>query len=144
MELDNIERLLEKYFAATATAAEEQILRSYFSSEKVVPHLEQYTPMFHYFSLAKEERYTKPVQLGSRPLWYAWASLAAAVVLLVGIYFITATPPEERLEEVYTAAEIASAQEAFALLATNFNKGAEQINHLEEFQITTNKFLIKE
>lgn len=144
MELDKIEQLLEKYFEATATAAEERILRSYFSSGKVAPHLEQFAPMFHYFSRAKEERYTKPVQLGSRPLWYAWASLAAAVMLVAGIYFNTDTPPAERLEEVYTAAEIASAQEAFALLATNFNKGTEQINHLEEFQINTNKFLIKE
>jgi hypothetical protein len=48
------------------------------------------------------------------------------------------------LAEEFTPEEIASAQEALALLAINFNKGTEQLNHLEEFQKNTNKFLTKE
>ena len=60
------------------------------------------------------------------------------------MYFNTRTSVvSERLDEAYTAAEIASAQEAFALLAMNFNKGTEQLYHLEEFEKSTNKFLIK-
>lgn len=144
MESDKIEQLLEKYFEATTTVAEEEVLRSYFLSGKVASHLEQYTHMFNYFSKAKEERYTKQVLVTSRSNWYAWASVAAMLVFMAGLYFNSATETTDNLEEVYTAEEIASAQEAFALLAMNFNKGTEQINHLEEFQISTNKFLIKE
>lgn len=144
MESDKIEQLLEKYFEATTTVAEEEVLRSYFLSGKVASHLEQYTAMFAYFSKAKEERYTKQVLVTSRSNWYAWASVAAMLVFMAGLYFNSATETTDNLEEVYTAEEIASAQEAFALLAMNFNKGTEQINHLEEFQISTNKFLIKE
>lgn len=144
MESDKIEQLLEKYFEATTTVAEEEVLRSYFLSGKVASHLEQYTAMFAYFSKAKEERYTKQVLVTSRSNWYAWASVAAMLVFMSGLYFNSATETTDNLEEVYTAEEIASAQEAFALLAMNFNKGTEQINHLEEFQISTNKFLIKE
>jgi hypothetical protein len=144
MELDRIEQLLEKYFEATATVAEEEVLRSYFLSDNVATHLEQYTPMFNYFSQAKEERYTKQVQVNPRKNIYKWASIAAVVVFMVGIYFNSSTVSSDNLEEVYTAEEIASAQEAFALLAMNFNKGTEQIYHLEEFEVSTNKFLIKQ
>lgn len=144
MELDNIEKLIEKYFEATTTVAEEEALRVYFSRDDIAPQLEQYIPMFQYFSKAKEERYTKQVPLKSKRSIYKWASIAAAVVLMAGIYFNTGTSvAPESLDEVYTAEEIASAQEAFALLAMNFNKGTEQLYHLEEFEKSTNKFLNK-
>jgi hypothetical protein len=100
--------------------------------------------MFNYFSQAKEERYTKQVQVNPRKNIYKWASIAAVVVFMAGIYFNSSTVSSDNLEEVYTAEEIASAQEAFALLAMNFNKGTEQIYHLEEFEVSTNKFLIKQ
>jgi hypothetical protein len=144
MELDNIEKLLAKYFDAATTVAEENTLRDYFLSGNVAAHLEQYAPMFRYFSEAKEERYTKQVALQPKRNIYKWASLAAVVLFMLGFYFTTTnTTAPERLEEVYTAEEIASAQEAFALLAMNFNKGTEKLNHLEEFEKSTNKFLNK-
>jgi hypothetical protein len=144
MELDNIEKLLKKYFEATATVAEEETLRMYFLSDDVAPHLDQYTPIFQYFSKAKEERYTKKLPLQPKRNIYRWASVAAVVLFTVGVYFNTRTSAVARsLEEEYTAAEIASAQEAFALLAMNFNKGTEQLYHLEEFEKSTKKFLIK-
>ncbi len=144
MESDNIEKLIEKYFEATTTVAEEKVLRTYFSGDDVAPQLEQYAPMFQYFSAAKEERYTKQVPLKSKRATYKWVSIAAAIALMAGIYFNTRNSmAPESLEEVYTAEEIASAKEAFALLAMNFNKGTEQLYHLEEFEKSTNKFLNK-
>ncbi len=152
MELDNIEKLLEKYFEATATVAEEETLKQYFAQESVATHLEQYAPMFQYFSNAKEERYTKQLSLAqrsssSRRNIYKWISAAAVLVLMFGIYFGSSLKKDENalvLEDHYTQEEIASAQEAFKLLALNFNKGAEQIGYLGEFEKTTNKFLVKE
>lgn len=151
MELDNIERLLEKYFEATSTVAEEETLKTYFAQETIAAHLEQYAPMFQYLSLAKEEQFTKKLPLATnnfltRKNIYKWLSVAAVAVLMFGIYFGYVNNKEEDalvLEDHYTQEEIASAQEAFKLLAINFNKGAEQIGYLGEFEKSTNKFLIK-
>ena len=144
MELDKIEKMVEKYFEATTTVAEEATLRTYFLSKNVAPHLEQYTPMFNYFSGAKEERFTKQVPLKPRKNYLKWASVAAVAVFTIGFYFYSPAPTPVTLADEYTQEEIESAKEAFALLAMNFNKGTEQLYHLEEFEKTTNKFLIKE
>jgi hypothetical protein len=141
MELDNIEKLLEKYFEATTTVAEEETLRTYFSQESVATHLEQYAPMFQYFSNAKKERFTKQVPLKPRKRLYGWISAAAAVIICAGLFF---NQPEGSLESEFTQEEIASAQAALALLGDNFSKGTQQISHLEEFEKNTNKFLIKQ
>ncbi len=42
MALDKIEQLLEKYFEAETSIAEENELRVYFSSQDVAQHLQQY------------------------------------------------------------------------------------------------------
>lgn len=148
MELDNIEKLIEKYFEATTTAAEEKKLKAYFLSGKVAQHLQQYTSMFSYFSEAKEERFTKEIPLTNNTTvkrdYLKWVSVAAIAIFMVGIYFYQPIQaPAATLADEYTQEEIESAQEAFALLAMNFNKGTEQLYYLEEFEKTTNKFLTK-
>nr|WP_299388975.1 hypothetical protein [Allomuricauda sp.] len=132
MELDNIEKLMEKYFEATTTVAEEQTLQAYFSQEKVADHLEQYRPMFNYFSVAKEERYTKQVPLKPRRNYYKWLSIAAVVVLTFGIYYDY--QQQREAERVYK-----QTKEAFALLAENFGKGTEKVAYLQEFEIAKQK-----
>jgi len=47
MELDRVEQLLEKYYEATTTVAEEDVLRAYFTQEDVAPHLQMHAPLFH-------------------------------------------------------------------------------------------------
>ncbi|WP_324026700.1 hypothetical protein QSV08_03735 [Maribacter sp. BPC-D8] len=143
MELHNIEKLIEKYFEATTTVAEEEKLRKYFSEDEVAPHLEQYAPLFNYFTKAKEERFTKQVPLKPIRNYLKWVSVAAIAVFMVGLYFYQPTPPPVTLADEYTPEEIESAKEALALLAMNFNKGTEQLYYLEEFEKTTNKFLTK-
>ncbi|MEC7265433.1 MAG: hypothetical protein VXW38_16955 [Bacteroidota bacterium] len=129
MELGNIENILEKYFEATTTVAEERKLREYFAQDSVAPHLEQYRPMFNYFSIAKEERYTKQVPLKPRVNYYKWLSVAAAVVLTFGIYF--GKQYQERKEAEYAYQET---KKAFELLAENFGRGTEKVAYLKEFQ----------
>mgnify|MGYP005819696109 CR=1 FL=1 len=143
MELHNIEKLLEKYFEATTTVGEENTLRAYFEKENVAPHLQQYVSLFSYFKEAKEERFTKQVTLKPRVNYLKWVSAAAIAIFMAGFYFYQPIQEPVTLADEYTQEEIESAKEAFALLAMNFNKGTEQLYHLEEFEKTTNKFLTK-
>ena len=134
MELDNIEKILEKYFEATATVAEEQTLQEYFAQDVVATHLEQYKPMFNYFSMAKEERYTKQVPLKPRKNYYKWISVAAVAVLSFGIYFGNEYQERKQAEFAYQ-----ETKKAFELLAENFGKGTEKVAYLQEFEVAKQK-----
>ncbi|UJH67668.1 hypothetical protein [Allomuricauda sp. SCSIO 65647] len=144
MELDkNIEKLLEKYFEATTTVAEEKTLREYFAQDGVAPHLEQYRPMFNYFSNAKQERYTKQVPLTPRKtIYYRWISVAAVAVLAFGIYFGNDSYQDyqERKQAEYAYQET---RKALNLLAENFGKGTEKVAYLQEFEAAKQKIYNK-
>lgn len=143
MELINIEKLLEKYFEATSTVAEEKILQEYFSQENVAPHLEEYKSMFNYFSNAKKERFTGQVPLKTRKIKYLkWISVAAVAILFVSIYFNYNNQNSVSFEEEYTQEELESAQKALELFADNFNVGTQGVSYLSEFEKNTNRFLI--
>jgi len=129
MELDNIQKLLEKYFEATTTEAEEKTLRSYFSQKIVAPHLEQYVPMFTYFSIAKEERFTKQVPLKPRKSYYKWISVAAVAVLVFGIYFGKSYQEQQEAEYAYY-----QTKKALSLLAQNLDRGTKKIAYIYKFE----------
>ncbi|MEM1339266.1 MAG: hypothetical protein AAF634_06715 [Bacteroidota bacterium] len=140
MELDNyIEDLLEKYFEATATIAEEEELKRYFAQEEVALHLAQYKPMFNYFSIAEKEQFTKQVPLNTKKkINYGWISAAAAVVLAFGIYF---GPDQYKAYQDKKEAEYAyeETKKALNLLAENFGKGREKVAYLNEFAVAKSK-----
>ncbi|MCR9262751.1 MAG: hypothetical protein NXH86_01265 [Flavobacteriaceae bacterium] len=129
MALDNIEKLLEKYFEASTTVAEEEQLREYFAQESVPAHLEQYKSMFNYFSNAKEERFTKQVPLKTRSNLYKWISVAAVAVLTFGIYLGNEYQERKKAEYAYQ-----ETKKAFELLAENFGRGTEKVAYLKEFE----------
>ncbi len=138
MELDRIEKLLEKYFEATTTIEEEETLRDYFSQEKVATHLERYTSIFNYFSNAKEERFTKQVPLaqkdiGSRKNFYRWLSVAAVAMLMVGIYFGKSYQDEQQLQRQQAEYAYNETKKALDMLAENFGRGTEKVAYLNEF-----------
>jgi len=138
MELDRIEKLLEKYLEASTSVAEEKELRTYFSQESVPTHLEQYAPMFQYFSLAKEERFTKQVPLKTRRDYFKWASVAAVTVLMFGIYFGNEYQKQKEAEFAYN-----ETKKALSLLADNFSRGTEKVAYLNEFENTKQKIYNK-
>ncbi len=135
----HIERLLEKYFEATTTVAEEQELQDYFSGKDIVPHLVEYTPMFQYFAQASEERYTKKVPMRTRTVYHLkrWVSVAAVAVLTLGIYFGNQYYEKKQTEYAYQETKA-----ALELIGQNFNKGTEKIAYLNEFENTKNKIFI--
>ncbi|MGB6269701.1 MAG: hypothetical protein WBF67_11910 [Olleya sp.] len=129
MVLNNIEDLLEKYENGETTLKEEAQLKNYFSQDTVAPHLEHYKAIFAYFLVNQQETFTKDVPLSTKKKFnFKWLSIAAAAVLMVGIYFNL--PKTDTITEEDRLA-YNQAKSYLKLVSKAFNKGTAQVNYLE-------------
>lgn len=148
MELDKLEILLEKYFEGETSIAEENQLKDYFSSSNVAQHLQQYKPLFGYFSASKQQEFTQELPLNSnnraKKRTTTWLSIAASVVVLLGAgtftFFNYDTTPKEDLG-TFEDPEVAfrETQKALSLLSQNVNVGMESIQYIQEYETAKNK-----
>ena len=143
MELDKIENILDKYFQGETTIAEEKELKEYFSSPNVAQHLEQYKPLFGYFSQVKQQKTTQEIPLQTKKRNVAWLSIAASAVVLLGIgtfYYVSEEPttPVVAQSELGTydnpEEALAATQKALALLSNNVNVGIESVHYIKEYE----------
>ena len=137
MELDRIENLIEKYFEGETTIAEEKELQTYFSSEDVAQHLDQYKAMFGYFASAKEQKFEQKIPFLAIKRNLAWLSIAASIVVLLGMFTFynynmnqnqdlgTFDDPQKAFEET---------QKALNLLSKNVNVGVQSMEYVNEYQ----------
>lgn len=148
MELDKIENILEKYFQGETTIAEENELKKYFSSPNVAQHLEQYKPVFGYFSQVKEQKMTQGIPLQTKKRNVAWLSIAASIVILLGIgtfYYLSGNKTDHVVAKselgTYDNPEeaLAATQKALALLSNNVNVGIESVHYIKEYEQSKNK-----
>ncbi|MFH6962059.1 hypothetical protein ACHRVK_06210 [Flavobacterium plurextorum] len=149
MESDKIEYILEKYFEGETTIAEENQLKEYFSSSNVAQHLEQYKPLFGYFSQVKQQKSTQEIPLQTKKRNVAWLSIAASAVVLLGIgtYFLVseknAAPVVAAQSELGTydnpEEALKATQKALALLSNNVNVGIESVQYINEYEQSKNK-----
>jgi predicted ribosomally synthesized peptide with SipW-like signal peptide len=148
MELDRIEIILEKYFQGETSIAEENELKNYFSSSDVAQHLEQYQPLFGYFSQAREQKFKQEIPLQSKKRNVAWLSIAASVVVLLGIgtfaYLNDSNVSEKQDLGSYENPEIAfrETQKALALLSENVNVGIGSIQYINEYEAVKHRVFI--
>lgn len=148
MEFNKIENILEKYFQGETSIAEENELKEYFSSPNVAQHLEQYKPMFGYFSQVKEQKSTQEIPLKTKKRNVAWLSIAATAVILLGIgtYFYVS---EKNTTQVVAQSELgtydnpeealAATQKALALVSNNVNVGIGSVQYIKEYEQSKNK-----
>lgn len=147
MELIAIEKLLEKYFNAETTITEEKDLKLYFSSQDVAPHLEQYRPLFGYFSQQAEQKFDKTLPLKTKKHYAAWISVAASVVLLSGLLtFYNTDKPSQGELGTYDDPEVAfrETQKALNMLSKNVNVGMGSVNYVGKEYNKTTKTIFKE
>ncbi|WP_339894107.1 hypothetical protein [uncultured Algibacter sp.] len=138
MVLNNIEKLLEKYENGETSLKEEQQLKHYFTQGTVAPHLEMYKPMFAYFLVNKQERFTKDVPLtsiikrGKRNFNYKWISVAAVAVLMLGFYFGKSLIIDDL--GTYDDPQLAfnDFSKSMEMISVKFNKGASTVSYLNE------------
>jgi hypothetical protein len=149
MEFNKMEALLEKYFEGETSIAEENELKAYFSSSNVAEHLEQYRPLFGYFAEAKEQKLAHEVPLVSKKRKVAWLSIAASIVMMLGIgtysYFNVNTVKENQELGTYDDPEEAleATQKALAMLSDNVNVGIEGVQYLQVYEVTKNKAFVE-
>lgn len=148
MELHKIETLLEKYFEGETSIAEENELRTYFSSPNVAPPLEQYKPMFGYYSFAKEQQFEQNIPLQSRKRKrLAWLSVAASVVVLMGagtFAYLNYAPSQNQDLGTYDSPEEAfrETQKALAMLSGHVNTGVDGVRYLKEYESAKERVFI--
>lgn len=144
MESNKIEILLEKYFQGETSIAEENELRVYFSSSNVSPELEQYKPVFGYFSLAKEQKFEQKIPLNSKRRNLSWLSIAASIVVLLGIGTFTFVnyfnANQNQNLGTYDDPEVAfrETQKALSMLSTHVNTGIESVQYIQEYENSKN------
>jgi hypothetical protein len=142
MELKNIEILLEKYFDGETSISEDKELRKYFLSTDFSPSLEQYKPMFDYFSVAAVQKLEDKGPLRSKVNNTAWLSIAASVAVIVGIvsylqYRDVVVNPNLG---TYDSPEVAliETQRALAMLSNHVNTGIESVMYIKEYKKSKN------
>lgn len=149
MALDRIELLLEKYFEAETSIAEEKELKDYFASPDVAQHLEQYKPIFGYAVHAKQEQFTATIPLNAKKRKsVVWLSVAASVAVLIGVVLFAIDenqPPKTQDLGVIEDPEVAfrETQKALALISQHVNKGIGSMGYLNEFEQSKNRILKK-
>lgn len=143
MELANIEQLIEKYENAETTLQEEATLRNYFKEGDVAQHLQEYAYMFTYFSVSKDETYTKTIKLEtkkSKKKNFKWLSVAASVVLLFSV-FVGKQQYSEYQERKEAEKIYAEVSKGLKLLSKNLKKGEQAVATLHTYDNSVKKIL---
>ena len=129
MDLIEIEKLLIKYEEAETTLKEEAILRTYFLTEKVPSHLKEYKHIFTYLAVSKEEVSTINQDFKLKTRNYRWISIAASIVLFIGVYGGHSEYKEyqKKNEALKSLAQITN---GLKLVSANLNKGNQSFKTL--------------
>ena len=140
MDLIEIEKLLIKYEEAETSLKEEAILRKYFLTEKVPSHLKEYQHIFTYLAVSKEEVSTTNQDFKLKTRNYRWISIAASIVLFIGVYGGHSEYKEyqKKNEALKSLAQITN---GLKLVSANLNKGNQSFKTLFVYEDTLNKVL---
>ncbi len=151
MALDRIEKLINNYFEGETSIEEENELKIYFTSADVAQHLEQYQPVFGYFSQAKKQQFEATIPLKAKKRKnVAWLSIAATIVVMLGIgtfMYNNTTEKPSVLSEYGTfdnpEVALAETQKALTLVSQKINVGKQSVSYINEYQRSKNKIFKK-
>jgi len=146
MELNKLESLLKKYEEGTTSLAEEKQLQNYFYSAEVPAHLQSYKIIFAYSANEKNWTYPGKPQLASKKGQFFFIGIAASILLAIGIFAWQNNSregiPQHNLGTIEDPHEAyQKTKEALQMVAEVFNTGREDLEYLNEFNKTKNKFI---
>lgn len=145
MELDKVERLLERYEEGETTLAEEKQLREYFLNAEVPEHLRSYKLMFLYSAKQTEHTYEGKTESRSKRNWYTWTSIAAILVVALGIFFFNDSTRSLNSNDLGTISDeeiaLQKTKETLNMVSQFMNQGKSDLVYLKEFNNTKNKII---
>jgi hypothetical protein len=151
MNLQEIDKLLEKYFDGDTSLAEEKQLRQFFASGDVPP---KYLELAEYFSYMGEEkdvllkdpsfdgRFEERIQesrlarlFDLRRPWIYWTAGVAASLLIMLAVFVRFDPLAGKINNAYEDPEVAYQQAKKVLLyvSAQMNKGTKDLQKIDKF-----------
>lgn len=145
-EYSHIEELLERYYNAQTSEAEEQRLRDFFAHEEVPAHLLAEKEMFLQLQTPEglEERLSRQIdrweaqehhtQEAHHNFRLQWIGIAASLLLLFGAGWHLYEPAPVARQDTCNTPEEAyiHAEKALVMLSTALNKGMNQMSTLQE------------
>ncbi len=155
MDTSGIEALLEKFYGGDTSLQEEKVLRAYFGGDNIPDHLKLHQPMFTYFRneqsgelkdphferkltarLTNEVDSARVVRMHpARGRIMFFTSLAASVLLIIGLFFIFQVDQFDATAKLQGSpeAEIAYADASAALLLVsgNLNNGIKELEKID-------------
>ncbi|PIQ21241.1 MAG: hypothetical protein COW65_10270 [Cytophagales bacterium CG18_big_fil_WC_8_21_14_2_50_42_9] len=167
MNWDNIELLLQKYYAGETSLAEENVLNNYFKETKLLPnHLKVHAAQFEYYNhqqevqldkfLADDWLFEKIERPNTEPAFaYSWKKLipygrvAASILLLlaafwVGNHYRQRVELQNNSEMAAMRAEILEMKRVLATGSDANSSASERIRVVsQEFNLTQNQEVIK-
>ncbi|CAL66063.1 hypothetical protein [Christiangramia forsetii] len=145
MELDNIEKLLNRYDEGETSLKEEKLLREYFSNEDVPEHLMSYKLMFAFSAKQAEETFEEKPKINSAKNRYAWTSIAAILIVALGIFFYSDSSRMLNNNDLGTISDeelaLQKTKETLNMVSQFMNEGKSDLVYLKEFNNTKNKII---
>ena len=143
MELAKIELLLDSYFKGETSLDQENMLRDYFSTATIAPHLMAYQGLFIGLKNAQKEVSEREVSLSKSSTnsrrW--WLSIAASVVILLGVVGLQFPSNQMTAEEQHALTEFNKSRTTILLMSKSFNKGTQELAVISQFTETKNRIL---
>lgn len=152
MKLQEIERLLEKFYNGETSLREERQLKEFFASGEVPARFQAEKVQFDLLAGEKtraleddqlEKRVMQNVSgsdgllgrvLSNRPLFYSTIGMAATILILLAI-FLRFEPLPKKIQDTYSDPEVAynEAKKVLFYVSKQFNRGTDKLQPIAAF-----------
>ncbi|WP_405198943.1 hypothetical protein [Christiangramia sp. LLG6405-1] len=147
MELNRIEGLLSRYEEGETTLAEEKELREYFITEEIPDHLETYALLFKFQSQQIKTTFkeSEPLKLEGKNYRFAWTSIAAVIIVALGLFYFNQPQPSLTTSEMSSVTEqeqaLEKTKQTLKMVSAMMNEGTADLVYLQEFNKTKNQII---
>ena len=151
MNLGKIKQLLDKYESGKTSTAEETLLKDFFLREKVPIHLLKYKEIFNFIDISQKEELPDsdfdekilraigddkviPMVSGNRRKIYSLISIAASIIILIGLYFQFGKN-HSNYNDTYDNPQLAynEVKKTLLLVSGNLNSGVDELKDISAF-----------